>query len=107
MHIDLPMTVKNVLSIELASIEMPSLLRIFKRTKRFFEISDSTYEASDGNYFHDFNSTNDLSNNIGKQINNSITGKNLNFYINNVNGHSVFKNSSGAGATTIHLQDNT
>lgn len=110
MYIDLPMTVKNVLSIELASIEMPLSYYAFSKEQKnvSFEISSKTYDISDGNYFHDFNkSINDLSNNIEKVINNSITGTKLNFYINNVNGHSVFKNSDSS-ATTIHFhKDNT
>ena len=109
MHIDLPMTVKNVLSIELASIEMPLSYYAFSKEQKnvSFEISDNTYDISDGNYFHDFNkSTNDLSNNIEKEINNSIPGTHLNFYINNVNGHSCFKNS-GDVTSTIHFHKDT
>ena len=108
MHIDLPMTVKNVLSIELASIEMPLSYYAFSKEQKnvSFDISDITYDISDGNYFHDFNkSTNDLSNNIEKEINNSITKTHLSFYINNVNGHSVFKNS--ANSTTIDFHKDT
>ena len=130
MHIDLPMTVKNVLSIELASIEMPLSYYAFSKEQKnvSFDVSyvvpmvlllhdnistiyydkNDTVDLSDGNYFHDFNkSTNDLSNNIEKQINDSIKNDiSFSFYINNVNGHSVFKNSSNS-ATTIHFHKDT
>ena len=109
MHIDLPMTVKNVLSIELASIEIPLSYYAFSKEQKnvSFDISDITYDISDGNYFHDFNkSTNDLSNNIEKEINNSIQTSGLNFYINNVNGHSVFKNSKSSNIA-IHFHKDT
>ena len=48
-----------------------------------------------------------LSNNIEKQINDSIKNDiSFSFYINNVNGHSVFKNSDSS-ATTIHFHKDT
>ena len=64
-------------------------------------------DISDGNYFHDFNkSTNDLSNNIEKEINDYIKTAKLKFYINNVNGHSCFQNIDPCNCT-IHFHKDT
>jgi len=110
MHIDLPMTVKNVLSIELASIEMPLSYYAFSKEQKnvSFDISDVTYDISDGNYFHDFNkSTNDLSNNIESTMNGLINDISFSFYINNVNGHSVFKNIDNTTNRKLHFHKDT
>lgn len=129
MHIDLPMTVKNVLSIELASIEIPLSYYAFSKEQKnvSFDVSyvvpvvlllpdnistiyydkNDAVDISDGNYFHDFNkSSNDLSNNIEREINNYIKTAKLKFYINNVNGHSCFQNIDPCNCT-IHFHKDT
>jgi len=128
-HIDLPMTVKNVLSIELASIEIPLSYYAFSKEQKnvSFDVSyvvpvvlllpdnistiyydkNDAVDISDGNYFHDFNkSSNDLSNNIEREINNYIKTAKLKFYINNVNGHSCFQNIDPCNCT-IHFHKDT
>ena len=95
LYINLPMNVKNVLSIELSSIELPLSYYAFSKELKnvSFDICNNNVDISDGNYFHDFNkNNNNMSNNIETEMNRVITDVNLSFNINNINGHSVFKN---------------